>query len=286
MLKDNYFILNKSINCDGKVINLSLPIVMGIINITPDSFYDGGKNRSIRDIIVHAGRLLDEGATIIDIGAASTRPGAKFIAPDEEKKRLLPALEAILRNYPSAIISVDTYNSETAKAAIESGAAMINDISAGNFDEKMFEVIAEYNVPYIMMHIKGTPSTMQNNPVYDDLMEEIIVYFKNKVEILRQNGVNDIIIDPGFGFGKSLEDNYKLLHYLRCFKIFELPIMVGLSRKSMINKVLGTQPADALNGTTVLNSIALMNGADILRVHDVRQAVEAVKLLEKLNEVE
>jgi len=285
MVQDNFFNPKQTINCRGKIINLSSPVVMGIINLTPDSFYDGDKYKSNWDIIKQAEKLLHEGATILDLGAASTRPGAKIISSEEETKRLLPAMEAILKNFPSAFISVDTYNSATAVNAIENGAHIINDISAGNFDPNMFETIAQYNVPYIMMHIKGTPENMQKNPVYIDLVEEIAIYFKDKTEKLRQAGVKDIIIDPGFGFGKTVEHNYELLNKLEYFKIFELPIMVGLSRKSMINKVLDISPNEALNGTTALNTIALQKGANILRVHDVKQAVETIKLIKKYREV-
>ncbi len=281
MVKDNYFNSKRTINCGGKIINLSSPVVMGIINITPDSFYDGGRYKSIWEILKQSEKMLYEGASILDIGAVSTRPGAKLVSPDEEQQRILPVLESILKNFSSAVISVDTYNSSTASAVIKNGAHIINDISAGNFDPKMCETIARHNVPYIMMHIKGKPENMQKNPVYNDLVEEIFFYFSQKIEELRKAGVRDIIIDPGFGFGKTVDHNYELLKKLDYFKIFELPVVVGLSRKSMINKVLNIQPDDALNGTTVLNAIALTKGADILRVHDVKQAVEAIKLIEK-----
>lgn len=259
---------------------------MGIINLTPDSFYDGGKYKSNWEVIKQAEKLFYEGATILDLGAASTRPGSSLISPEEEQKRLFPAMEKILEKFPSAIISVDTYNSSTAGLAIENGAHIINDISAGSFDHNMFKTIAQQNVPYIMMHIKGTPENMQKNPVYDDLVEEIMNYFSERINKLKNLGVNDIIIDPGFGFGKTLEHNYELLNKLDYFKIFELPILAGLSRKSMINKVLEVSPENALNGTTVLNTIALTKGADILRVHDAKQASEAIKLIKKYSEVQ
>ncbi len=281
MVKDNYFNSKRTINCGGKIINLSTPVVMGIINITPDSFYDGGRYKSIWEILKLAEKMLYEGAFILDLGAVSSRPGAKLVEPGEEQKRILPVLESILKNFSSAVISVDTYNSSTASAVIENGAHMINDVSAGNFDAKMFDTVARYNVPYVMMHIKGKPENMQKNPVYDDLIEEIFFYFSQKIEKLHKSGVRDIIIDPGFGFGKTVDHNYELLKKLDYFKIFKVPVMVGLSRKSMINRVLGIQPDDALNGTTVLNAIALTKGADILRVHDVKQAVEAIRLIEK-----
>lgn len=284
MLKDNCFNIKQTINCDGKIINLSLPIVMGIINLTQDSFYDGGKYKTRWDVIKHAEKLLHEGATILDLGAASTRPGAPLINAEEEQTRLLPVLKDILKQFPSAIISIDTYNSSTVRAAVDNGAHIINDISAGSYDPEMFDAIADCNVPYIMMHIKGIPENMQKNIDYDDLVKEIIDYFSERIKKLNQAGVNDIILDPGFGFAKTLEQNYELLNKLDYFKIFELPILAGLSRKSMINKVLNVQPCDALNGTTTLNTIALTKGAKILRVHDVKQAVETIELINKLKE--
>lgn len=230
--------------------------------------------------------MLTQGAAIIDIGAASTRPGAMLIDPEKELKRLIPAIELIVKNFKEVIISIDTYNAKTAKEAINSGAHIINDISAGSIDPLMFETIADLNVPYIIMHMKGVPQNMQENPTYIDPIKEIAYFFSQKIEQLRQLGVHDIIIDPGFGFGKSVNDNYKILHNLEYLKIIEMPVMVGLSRKSMINKVLGVTPHDALNGTTALNTIALQKGADILRVHDVKEAVEAIKLVEMFNQVD
>lgn len=282
ILQDTFFETKSTLNCRGKIINLSSPLVMGIINLGPDSFYDGGKHRSSWDIIKLAGRLLDEGATILDLGAASTRPGAPLISAAAERRRLMPALELLLKEFPQAILSIDTYNATVAREAIENGAHMINDISAGTFDPLMFATIAELRVPYVMMHIKGKPENMQQNPTYDDVVKEIAAYFAEKIFQLRQMGVHDIILDPGFGFGKSLEDNYRILNQLDYFKLFELPLLAGISRKSMINKVLNTQPAGALNGTTVLNTIALEKGASILRVHDAREAAEAIKLTEML----
>ena len=284
MLKDTFFETKNTLNCRGKIINLSQPVVMGIVNIGPDSFYDGGKYRTTLEVIDRADRLLSQGATILDLGAASSRPGAALIDPASETKRLMPALEALLSKFPQAIFSIDTYNAGVARKAIEAGAHMINDISAGSIDKDMFQTVASLQVPYVMMHMKGTPANMQDNPVYADPVKEISFFFAQKTEQLRQLGVHDIIIDPGFGFGKSLEDNFRLLNGLEYFRIFELPILVGFSRKSMINKVLGTQPQDALNGTTVLNTIALQKGAHILRVHDAREAMEAIKLVGKLQE--
>jgi dihydropteroate synthase len=282
MLKNTFFQSKRTLNCRGKIINLSTPVVMGIMNLTPDSFYDGGRYKNDWEVIKHAGQMFDEGALILDLGAASSRPGAGLIDPEKEKKRLLPALELVLKNFPDAIVSIDTYNATTAETAIKNGAHMINDISAGSVDSCMHETIAQLQVPYVIMHMKGVPETMQSNPAYDDPVKEIAYYFSQKVDQLRELGVHDIIIDPGFGFGKSVQDNYRLLEKLEYFKIFELPVMVGVSRKSMINRVLEISPPDALNGTTALNTIALQKGADILRVHDVKQAIEAIKIVQML----
>ena len=284
MLKDTFFKTKTTLNCKGKIINLSIPIVMGVINIGPDSFYDGGRYRNKLDYIGRADELLSQGAAILDLGAASSRPGASLIDPNLEKRRLLPTLETILNKFPEAIISIDTYNATVAEEAIKAGAHIINDISAGSIDEKMFETVARLQVPYIMMHMQGTPENMQDNPVYQDPVKDIVFYFAQKTDKLKQLGVHDIILDPGFGFGKSLEDNYMLLNGLDYFRIFDLPLMVGFSRKSMINKVLGTTPDEALNGTTVLNTIALQKGVKILRVHDAREAMQAIKISEKLRE--
>jgi dihydropteroate synthase len=278
MAKDTFFCPKKTLNFRGKIINLSSPLVMGVMNITPDSFYDGGHYRNPIDAINLAGKHLDEGAHILDMGAASSRPGAGIIDPDTEQQRLLPALKAVLKQFPDAIISVDTYHSGTARMALDAGAHMINDISAGNIDPDMFDTVAKYRVPYAIMHMQGTPANMQENPQYKHLLKEVAAFFSEKTAILKSKGLHDIIIDPGFGFGKTLEQNYQLLASLGFFAITGLPIMVGFSRKSMINKVLGTKPENALNGTTVLNTLALDRGANILRVHDVKEAVEAIKL--------
>jgi dihydropteroate synthase len=286
MLKNTFFQSKRTLNCRGKIINLSTPVVMGIMNLTPDSFYDGGRYKNDLDIIKHADRMLQEGAAILDVGAASSRPGASLIDPEKEKKRLIPALELVLKNFPDAIVSVDTYNASTARQAVKSGAHMINDISAGSIDPRMFETVADLQVPYVMMHMKGMPETMQNSPAYNDVVREIAFYFSQKIDQLRQLGVHDIIIDPGFGFGKTVEDNYRIMGKLEYFKILELPVLVGVSRKSMINKVLGISPPDALNGTTVLNTLALQKGADILRVHDVKQAIEAVRIMKVYKDLE
>ncbi len=279
MAKDTVFWPKKTLNCGGKIINLSSPLVMGVMNITPDSFYDGGRYKNPLNAVTHAGELLSAGASIIDMGAASSRPGTSIIAPEAEQKRLMPALKAVVKQYPEAIISIDTYHSSTAKMAIEAGAHMINDISAGNLDPAMFKTIANLQVPYIMMHMQGTPDNMQHNPVYKHLVKEIANFFSEKLEHLKQLGVHDILIDPGFGFGKTLEQNYQLLGSLDYFSIFDLPLVVGVSRKSMVNKVLGVKPSEALNGTTVLHTLALGKGAGILRVHDVKEAAEAIKIV-------
>jgi len=284
MDKDTFFCKKTTLNCKGKILNLQHPIVMGILNLTPDSFFDGGKYMSKLNVIKRVEQMLSEGASIIDIGAISTKPKADIVSQEEELSRLIPVLNEILNSFPNIIISIDTFRSQVAKIAINEGAAMINDISGGDMDEKMFETIARLNIPYVMMHMQGTPQTMQENPVYNDATKDIIFILSQKVDKLKQLGVNDIIIDPGFGFGKTLEHNYQLLKNLKCFDFFELPILVGISRKSMINKVLNIKPEEALNGTSILNTVALMNGANILRVHDVKEAIEVIKLVEVLNQ--
>ncbi len=252
---------------------------MGILNITPDSFYDGGKYQTKKEILRKTRQMIKEGASIIDVGAYSSRPGAGHIKVEEEMQRLKIALEVIRTDFPDVIVSADTFRSSVASMAVKDYEVdIINDISAGSADENMFDTIAALNVPYIMMHIKGTPQNMQVNPTYDDVVGEIINYFSEKIQKAKLSGICDVIIDPGFGFGKTLEHNYRILSRLDDFKIFELPILVGLSRKSMIYKALDATPKEALNGTTVLNTIALMNGANILRVHDVKEAMETVKL--------
>ncbi len=278
MWKEPFFCPKKTLNCKGKIINLSSPLVMGVINITPDSFYDGGRHSHPWDAIKLAERLLRDGAHLLDMGAASSRPGAGIIDPKEEQQRLLPALNAVVRQFPDAIISVDTYHSSTARIAVDAGARMINDISAGRFDSGMYSTIAELNVPYVIMHMQGSPDNMQKAPAYRNLVKEVAGFFSEKTDKLRDLGVHDIIIDPGFGFGKTLAQNYQLLANLEYFSVFDLPLMVGFSRKSMVSKVLSTNPEQSLNGTTVLNTMALNKGADILRVHDAREAMEAIKI--------
>lgn len=270
-------------NVKGRLLDLSTPQVMGILNVTPDSFYSDSRMQTEKDIADRAQQIIDEGASIIDIGAYSSRPNAEHISAEEEMNRLRTGLEILNRNHPDVVISVDTFRAEVAEQCVkEYGVAMINDISAGEMDNRMFATVAELGVPYIMMHMQGTPQNMQNEPHYDNLMKEVFLYFATKVQQLRDLGVKDIILDPGFGFGKTLEHNYELMAHLDEFSVFELPLLVGVSRKSMIYKLLGGTPQDSLNGTTVLDTVALMKGAHILRVHDVREAVEAVRMTEKI----
>lgn len=270
--------MKQTINCRGKLINFSTPQVMGIINVTPDSFFDGGKYNTESGIIERANMHLDAGASILDVGAVSTRPKAEMIAEPEELERLIPALKLLRSAFPEVVISVDTFRSSIAKAAVEAGADIINDISGGTMDNEMFSTIAQLQVPYVLMHIQGTPETMQDNPHYEDVTKEVISDLMLKVDQLKKLGVHDIIIDPGFGFGKTVEHNFSLLRNLNQFAVLSHPILVGLSRKSMINRVLGSNPENALNGTTALNMIALERGASILRVHDAKEAVECIKL--------
>ena len=271
------------INVNGRLMDLSEPQVMGILNVTPDSFYAGSRMETEKDIINRLHQITSEGASILDIGAYSSRPDAEHISTEEEMNRLRTGLDLVRKHQPEAVVSVDTFRADVAKMCVEEfGAAMINDISAGQLDAAMFGTIAQLGVPYIMMHMQGTPQNMQMNPHYDNLLKEVFLYFAERVQKLRDLGVNDIIIDPGFGFGKTLEHNYELMNHLDEFQLFELPLLVGISRKSMIYKLLGTTPEEALNGTTVLNTLALMKGANILRVHDVKAAKEAVTLVEKM----
>jgi len=276
----------KTLNCNGKLVCIDQPMVMGIVNITTDSFYDGGHYPTEAALLKRCEAIINEGGDIIDVGAVSTRPGAQETDAAEELRRLDRALVCLRKHFPAAIISVDTYRTDVAKAVVENYAVdIINDISGGTLDGNMFETVAALNVPYVLMHIQGTPSNMQENPVYDNVMEDIISYLSDRIHRLRALGVKDIIIDPGFGFGKTIAHNYEILRHLKKLDIFELPILVGLSRKSMICKILNTDAQHALNGTTVLNTLALLGGADILRVHDVREAVECVKIImnENLN---
>ena len=270
-----------TINCKGTLIDLSSPKVMGILNITPDSFFDGGKYKNDTDILVHVKKMLVDGATFIDVGAYSSKPGAVKISEDQEIKRILPVIDLLIREFPDIIISVDTFRSKVAELSINAGAAIINDISGGNMDENMFKTVAKLQVPYIIMHMLGTPQNMQKNPIYSDITHELISFFSDKIFKLHQLKLNDIIIDVGFGFGKTIDHNFELLKNLSLFKNLDTPVLVGISRKSMLYKTLDIFAQEALNATTSANTIALLNGANILRVHDVKEAVEAIKIVNK-----
>lgn len=273
------------INVNGQLMDLSQPRVMGILNITPDSFYADSRKQTEKDIIAQIHQILDEGGDFIDIGAYSSRPDASDVSPKEEMERLKYGLEILRNECPEAVVSVDTFRADVAKMCVEEyGAALINDIAAGQMDPEMFSTIARLKVPYIMMHMQGTPQNMQKNPHYDNPVKEIILYFAEKIEKLRASGVKDLIIDPGFGFGKTLAHNYEILDKLEELQMFQLPILIGVSRKSMVYKLLGGGPEDALNGTTALHAIALMKGARILRVHDVKAATETVRIFQALKE--
>ena len=270
-----------TINCKGNLIDCNIPKVMGILNVTPNSFFDGGKYSDTEAILLQVEKMLQEGATFIDVGGYSSKPNAEFVSEQEELNRILPIVQLILNRFPETLLSIDTFRSSVAKACLENGAAMINDISAGKLDDKMLETIANFQVPYCMMHLRGTPETMQTQTNYDDIVKEMLFYFSERVAAARAFGINDLIIDPGFGFAKTTEQNFEVLQKLELFQTFELPILVGFSRKSMIYKTLNSNASEALNGTTVLNTLGLSKGAKILRVHDVKEAVECVKLFEK-----
>ena len=271
-----------NINCNGNLIDLSTPKVMGILNVTPNSFYDGGKHKEINSIIHQVDKMLSEGADFIDIGAYSSKPSAEFVSEEEEIKRLVHIIKELVETFPTIILSVDTFRANVARASVENGVAMVNDISAGLLDDKMLETVADIKVPYNMMHMRGNPQTMQSLTDYNDIVKEMIFYFSERIKKARSFGISDIIIDPGFGFAKTLEQNYEVLHKMELFSMLELPLLAGISRKSMIYKVLESSPQEALNGTSVLNAIALQKGAKILRVHDVKEAVECIKLVSKL----
>jgi len=258
-----------SLNIKGRLWQVEKPLIMGILNITPDSFYAGSRWSDEQEILHRAEKMLSEGADILDIGGQSTRPGAERISAEEEISRVIPAIKNVLKQFPEAIISVDTFYSEVAKQAVDNGAAIINDISAGSLDDKMFATVAKLNVPYILMHMQGEPQTMHLNPRYDNVVSEVVKFFSQKINELRLMGVNDLILDPGFGFGKTQEHNIQLMQHLDALTIFEIPLLVGISRKKMIQRMVETDAAGALNGTTALNTVALMKGAQLLRVHDV-----------------
>ena len=271
------------INCKGILIDLSTPKVMGILNVTPNSFFDGGKYKNETEIVSQVEKMLLDGTTFIDIGAYSSKPNAEFVSEQEEISRIIPVVDLILKHFPEIILSIDTFRSGVATASIESGAAIINDIAAGNLDDKMLEVIGKYNVPYIMMHMRGTPKTMQTLTNYDDIVQEMLFYFSERIAKARSFGINDLIIDPGFGFAKTIAQNYEVFQKMELFNMLELPLLIGVSRKSMIYKTLETTIENALNGTTVLNTLALSKGTKIIRVHDVKEAVECVTLFNKIN---
>ncbi len=268
-----------TLNCKGRLITIDQPIVMGIINVTPDSFYAGSRQPTDENLLSRIRKMLDDGATIIDIGGQSTRPGSDYLSAVEEADRVLPFIHSICAAIPGAMISIDTFHAAVARQAVAAGACMVNDISAGNMDNDMIATVAALHVPYIMMHMKGTPQTMQQNATYENVSLEVLDFLIAKKEACRLAGIKDIIVDPGFGFGKTIQHNFRLLHQLNVFRMLDVPILAGLSRKSSVYKTLGTTAEDALNGTTVLNTIALMNGANILRVHDVKEAVECIKLV-------
>ncbi len=272
----------KTINCRGRLISLEKPLVMGILNITPDSFSDGGKFFQEKEALAHCEKMLAEGAAIIDIGAVSTKPFAEHVSFEEENKRLKNILPVLVKTFPDTIFSIDTYRSEIARMAVNEGAAIINDISGGQADEQMFKTIGELQVPYVMMHTQGMPQTMQIEPKYNDVMNELIVFFAQQIAAANQAGVLDIIVDPGFGFGKNLEHNYEILRCLERFQIFEKPVLVGVSRKVMIRNLLNVDIENSLNGTTIVNTVALLKGANILRVHDVKEAVQVAKIINQI----
>ncbi len=271
-----------TINCQGELIDLSSPRILGILNVTPDSFFDGGTLKNEQDILDRVQKMLADGADFIDIGGYSSRPGATDISIDEEKNRVLPVIRLLKKEIPTIRISIDTFRSEVAKAALEAGVCIVNDISAGSLDSKMMQTVAEYQIPYIMMHMRGTPQTMKQLCQYDNITKDVNYYFSEKLAEARSLGINDVIVDPGFGFAKDVDQNFELLNNFEILQFLEVPVVAGISRKSMIYKTLETTPSEALNGTTALHMIALQKGASILRVHDVREAKECITLFEKL----
>lgn len=279
VFESDFFSSNRTLHCGGRLIDLQTPRVMGILNVTPDSFFEGSRYSSLDQLQAQAGRMLEDGATFLDIGGYSTRPGAADISVAEEVQRVVPAIQAILTAFPGAVISIDTFRSAVAAEAVAAGAHLINDVSGGTLDPAMFDTVARLQVPYVLMHMRGMPQTMTTHTHYTDLLKEVLDFLHQALHALRQRGVKDVIIDPGFGFAKTPTQNFALLQYFEQFRVLGCPVLAGLSRKSMIWRTLEQHPEDALNGTTVLNTIALMKGAGILRVHDVREAVEAVKLV-------
>jgi dihydropteroate synthase len=271
------------LNCRGRLLDLSSPKIMGILNVTPDSFYDGGKLDSDSAFLSMAEKMLNDGAAVLDVGGMSSRPGAKEISAEEELQRVIPALLLLQKNFPETLVSIDTSRSRVAQQAVQAGASIVNDISAGRSDDQLLATVARLRVPYVLMHMSGTPSTMQQNPQYENVVAEVYEFLKKKIIELIRLGISDIVIDPGFGFGKTAEHNFMLLKNLDLFQTLGQPLLAGLSRKSMIHRVLGLRPDEALNGTTVLNTVALMKGAALLRVHDVKEAKEAIALVGQLN---
>jgi dihydropteroate synthase len=275
------FSTNKTLNINGRLVDLTTPKVMGILNVTPDSFFDGGRYLQENEILKHVEKMLGDGAWCIDLGGYSSRPRAEDITIGEEQRRILFAIRLILKNFPGTWISIDTFRSEVAKAALDEGAIMVNDISGGSLDPEMYNVVAKYKVPYVIMHMRGTPQTMSQLTAYENLVKEIIDYFHQKLFDLQQQGIHDVIIDPGFGFAKTIDQNFQLLNKLEALKVLGKPILTGLSRKSMIWKTLNISPQEAINGTASLNTIALLKGASFLRVHDVKEAMQVIQLVEK-----
>ncbi len=272
-----------NINCNGNIIDFTSPKIMGILNVTPNSFYDGGKHNRIDTALLQTEKMISEGATFIDVGGASSKPGVEEVSPDEELKRVLPVIEKISKNFPHIYISIDTYRSNVARQSVDAGAQLVNDISAGNADDNMLKTVGKLGVPYIAMHMQGTPKTMQNKPTYDDVLIAIRSFFSEKIAAAHAAGINDIIVDPGFGFGKTPQHNFALLNHLNTLQIDGVPLLVGVSRKSMIHKTLNIDIQEALNGTTVLHTVALRQGAHLLRVHDVKEAKQAVDLIKALD---
>ena len=283
MSKNTVLDIQNTVKSKGRILDLTNPVVMGILNATPDSFYNKGKGRDVESLLHMAEKMINDGATILDIGGTTTKPGAQLIYPDEEMKRVLPAVEAIAKRFPEVWISIDTYNAPVAKSTVEAGASIVNDVSSGRFDGNMLQTVAALKVPYIAMHMQGKPENMQKNPNYSDVLQEVTGYLHNVCSKAQEAGITDIIIDPGFGFGKTVEHNFQLLRGLHTLRILGKPVLAGLSRKSMVCRTLNVTPEYALNGTTALNMIALQQGASILRVHDVKEAVETIKLFKAVN---
>ncbi len=272
-----------TINCKGELIDLTTPKVMGILNVTPNSFFDGGKYQNESEILKQVEKMLTDGATFIDIGAYSSKPNAELVSEEEELNRIVPIVNLVLKHFPETLISIDTFRSKIAQVCVENGAALINDISAGHLDENMLQTVAQLRVPYIMMHMRGTPQTMQTLTQYDDIVKEMLFYFSESINKARSLGISDLIVDPGFGFAKTIDQNFEVLKKMELFQMLELPLLAGVSRKGMIHKTLNGTAETALNGTTVINTIALTKGAKILRVHDVREAMESIILIDKIN---